>query len=144
MTHPLIERLLTDLLAGCHRQYGSRLAVVAVFGSIGRGPARPDSDLDVLVVADGLPDGRREFRDRYPPPVAERIERLAQISSWLRKEREFAFTAISISSRPSGTHVPTLPGPSRMPRSLSARRRPSSESATEDRPDMIVGWHGRI
>lgn len=33
----------------------------------------------------------REFRGRYPPPVAERIERLAQISSWLRKEREFAF-----------------------------------------------------
>ena len=36
-------------------------------------------------------DMLREFRERYPPPVAERIERLAQISSWLRKEREFAF-----------------------------------------------------
>jgi predicted nucleotidyltransferase len=53
MTHPFIERLLTDLLAGCQRHYGSQLAAVAVFGSIGRGTARPDSDLDVLVVADG-------------------------------------------------------------------------------------------
>lgn len=58
MTHPLIERLLTDLLAACQRHYGSRLAAVAVFGSIGRATARPDSDLDILVVADGLPDGR--------------------------------------------------------------------------------------
>jgi HEPN domain-containing protein len=33
----------------------------------------------------------REFRDRYPTPIAEQIDRLAQISSWLRKEREFAF-----------------------------------------------------
>lgn len=32
-----------------------------------------------------------EYRERYPTPVSERIERLAQISSWLRKEREFAF-----------------------------------------------------
>jgi hypothetical protein len=36
-------------------------------------------------------DMLREYRQRYPPPVAERIDRLAQISSWLRKEREFAF-----------------------------------------------------
>lgn len=36
-------------------------------------------------------DMLREFRERYPTPVAERIDRLAQISSWLRKEREFAF-----------------------------------------------------
>ncbi len=36
-------------------------------------------------------DMLREYRQRYPAPVAERIDRLAQISSWLRKEREFAF-----------------------------------------------------
>ena len=36
-------------------------------------------------------DMLREYRRRYPPPVADRIDRLAQISSWLRKEREFAF-----------------------------------------------------
>jgi HEPN domain-containing protein len=36
-------------------------------------------------------DMLREYRQRYLTPVAERIDRLAQISSWLRKEREFAF-----------------------------------------------------
>jgi HEPN domain-containing protein len=32
-----------------------------------------------------------EYRARYPTPIGERIDRLAHISSWLRKEREFAF-----------------------------------------------------
>jgi hypothetical protein len=34
------------------------LASLVVFGSVGRGTAGPDSDLDLLIVASGLPDGR--------------------------------------------------------------------------------------
>jgi len=40
---------------------------LAVFGSVGRGTPRRDSDVDLLIVADPLPDGRvaraGEFRD---------------------------------------------------------------------------------
>jgi hypothetical protein len=32
-----------------------------------------------------------EFQDRLPPEVSREAQRLAQISRWLRKEREFAF-----------------------------------------------------
>lgn len=32
-----------------------------------------------------------EFRDRFPAAVNREAERLADISKWLRKEREFAF-----------------------------------------------------
>jgi HEPN domain-containing protein len=32
-----------------------------------------------------------EYRDRFPEQVAAHIERLAEISGWLRKEREFSF-----------------------------------------------------
>lgn len=32
-----------------------------------------------------------EYRDRFPAVVEKRAERLARISKWLRKEREFAF-----------------------------------------------------
>ncbi len=32
-----------------------------------------------------------EYRDKLPPEVARRAERLAEVSKWLRKEREFAF-----------------------------------------------------
>ncbi|MBM4242803.1 MAG: nucleotidyltransferase domain-containing protein [Deltaproteobacteria bacterium] len=38
--------------------YGDRLMSLVVFGSVGRGTARPDSDLDLLLVADPLPRGR--------------------------------------------------------------------------------------
>ncbi len=50
--------VLSDLLAACRRHYGDRLVAVAVFGSVGRGTPRPDSDLDVLVVVETLPRGR--------------------------------------------------------------------------------------
>jgi predicted nucleotidyltransferase len=60
------ESLLVHLLAACRQYYGPRLVSVAVYGSVGRGTPHPDSDLDVLIVADSLPNGRlqrvAEFR----------------------------------------------------------------------------------
>ena len=51
----------------CGTFYGQRLVSLVVFGSVGRGTPRPDSDVDLLVVADPLPDGRiprvREFEE---------------------------------------------------------------------------------
>jgi predicted nucleotidyltransferase len=88
MTHPLIERVLTEFVAGCRRHYGPRLAAVAVFGSIGRGTARPDSDLDVLVVVDALPDGRikraadfQSIETAVAPVVAE--ARRSGLGAWI-------------------------------------------------------------
>lgn len=49
----------------CVSFYGDRLVAVALFGSVARGGYRPDSDIDLMVVADPLPRGRiprvREF-----------------------------------------------------------------------------------
>jgi predicted nucleotidyltransferase len=60
------ESLLAHVLAACQQRYGPRLVSVAVFGSVGRGTPHPESDLDLLIVADDLPDGRlqrvAEFR----------------------------------------------------------------------------------
>jgi len=59
------EDLLAALLQACFHVYGERLVTVALFGSYGRGTMRPDSDLDCLIVVEGLTDGRmarvREF-----------------------------------------------------------------------------------
>jgi uncharacterized protein len=60
-----IEHLLEQLLGACQSFYGDRLVSLVVFGSVGRGTSRPDSDIDLLIVASPLPDGRiprvREF-----------------------------------------------------------------------------------
>lgn len=61
------EFLLAQLLTAGQERYGARLVSLAVFGSVGRGTPRIDSDVDLLIVADGLPQGRllrmAEFRD---------------------------------------------------------------------------------
>jgi len=60
-----IDSVLKNLLDACAGHYGERLVSLAVFGSVGRGTPRPDSDIDLLVVAEKLPRGRinrvREF-----------------------------------------------------------------------------------
>lgn len=52
--HDLVGRLA----AVTKRRYGSRLISLAVFGSVARQTPSPDSDIDILVVADQLPPGR--------------------------------------------------------------------------------------
>lgn len=52
------ESLLEHTLRACQQHYGGHLVTLAVFGSVGRGTPRPDSDVDLLIVAEDLPNGR--------------------------------------------------------------------------------------
>jgi len=52
------EFLLENLLTACKIFYGERLVSLVIFGSVGRGTPRSDSDIDVLIVAENLPNGR--------------------------------------------------------------------------------------
>ena len=52
-------RRVADAYAGHLRErLGDNLVSVALFGSVARGEARPDSDVDLLVICDELPEGR--------------------------------------------------------------------------------------
>lgn len=57
-TAGLFEEVIEALGGAASAIYGDRLVSLVVFGSVGRGKARADSDLDVLVVAHPLPKGR--------------------------------------------------------------------------------------
>jgi predicted nucleotidyltransferase len=61
----VFDEILPEVQAACEAVYGPRLRALVVFGSVGRGTPGPESDIDLLVVAEGLPNGRyrrvREF-----------------------------------------------------------------------------------
>jgi HEPN domain-containing protein/predicted nucleotidyltransferase len=57
----LLDRVTGELRS----HYGPRLVAVAVFGSVGRGTPREDSDVDLLIVARDLPDGRAARIDEF-------------------------------------------------------------------------------
>ncbi|MCL6634486.1 MAG: nucleotidyltransferase domain-containing protein [Peptococcaceae bacterium] len=65
MIREKFQAFLEELLAETTRFYGDRLVTLAVFGSVGRGTQRADSDIDIMLIAEPLPAGRlkrlREF-----------------------------------------------------------------------------------
>jgi predicted nucleotidyltransferase len=71
-----VRQLLDDLVAAATAHYGNRLVSVVVFGSMGRGTPRADSDLDVLIVADDLPRGRMARVEDFAAVEARLHERL--------------------------------------------------------------------
>lgn len=83
MLTPLLDRydrLLEELVTALRRHYGSRLVAIAVFGSVGRGTPREDSDVDVLIVARALPVGRFGRVEEFEPVEAGLDEALRAVS----------------------------------------------------------------
>jgi predicted nucleotidyltransferase len=82
------EALLGPLREACVSHYAERLVSLAVFGSVGRGTPRPDSDIDLLIVADPLPRGRiarvEEFGlvEAALAPRIDEARRLGITTSW--------------------------------------------------------------
>jgi predicted nucleotidyltransferase len=77
----LLERydaILKALVAELEITYGSRLVACAVFGSVGRGTPRQDSDIDLLLVIRDLPRGRFQRLDEFLP-VEARLESRLQV-----------------------------------------------------------------
>lgn len=58
--HPEIEEPLQRFRRALEARFGGALVTLAVFGSQVQGRQRPESDLDVLIVAESLPRSRLE------------------------------------------------------------------------------------
>lgn len=57
----VIKRLLEAL----KEKYGDRLVSVVLFGSVARGEARKDSDIDILLVVENLPKSRVKRQEEF-------------------------------------------------------------------------------
>lgn len=75
------ENLAMELLEACRRHYGKRLVSVVLYGSAGRGTHGPDSDLDVLIVAEALPRGRLARVEEFVPVEAALGPSLSEMRS---------------------------------------------------------------
>lgn len=51
---PVVRTALTEFLAVLRGQFGERLREVSLFGSVARGEAHEESDVDVFVVVDDV------------------------------------------------------------------------------------------
>ena len=67
------DEIIEALVAELRVTYGFRLVACAVFGSVGRGTPRHDSDIDLLLVVHGLPRGRFRRLEEFLP-VEARLE----------------------------------------------------------------------
>lgn len=65
-------RYFAKIMAG---RFPKRLVSIVLFGSVARGQAKPDSDIDILVVMKGLPVGRFARRDILEPVWEELAEK---------------------------------------------------------------------
>jgi len=54
----VFEAVIGEIVDLSLAHYGDRLVSLVLFGSIGRGSHGPESDIDLLVIADPLPRGR--------------------------------------------------------------------------------------
>lgn len=61
-----LKSILSQLRSHLEQIYGDRLVKMVLFGSQARGDARPDSDIDVLIVLDGeVNPGEEIMRNSY-------------------------------------------------------------------------------
>jgi DNA polymerase sigma len=59
------EDIVAELPSACLAVYGDRLRSVALYGSVARGTMRPDSDIDLLIVAEPLAPSRAVRMDEF-------------------------------------------------------------------------------
>ena len=83
--HRRLERFATDVVTFSRQVYGEGLVSVALFGSWARGVATPESDIDLLLVADSLPCSRRRRVGEFE--VVDAATEASRASIWKEEAR---------------------------------------------------------
>ena len=100
-----VPALLDELRDRLSHAYAGRLNAVVLFGSEARGQAGPESDIDLIVVLDGLMGDYGEELERglnAVYPVALRLGRRVSVKPLARQEYEHGDTPLLREVRRSG------------------------------------------
>ena len=87
---PDVKQILAELRRGLEAVYGDRLVQLVLYGSRARGDARPDSDIDVLLVLKG------------PVESGEEISRCSEFRAALCLEHNVVISLLNISEERFG------------------------------------------
>ena len=70
--------------------YGKRLVSLVIFGSLARGKASPESDIDILIIAEGLHNRKMKRMDEFIDNVEDKLEDMSRYLSPVIKTPEEA------------------------------------------------------
>ncbi len=86
MLAEIYEKIVQKLLEECVHHYGARLVSFCLYGSVARGTMNYCSDIDFLIVAEPLPDGRmprvREF-DVVEKTMSDEVQRARKLGVYI-------------------------------------------------------------
>jgi predicted nucleotidyltransferase len=104
---PEYQELADEYTRAIRDFFGNRLVSVAFFGSVARGTADPESDVDVLVIAEDLPkDVGLRFRETMP--VHEKIRKSKAYSVLRLKGRSGFVSDLFLTPEEAMAHPPIL------------------------------------
>lgn len=74
----IVDRFLESLCDRLKRAFGQELRSVVLFGSQARGTASPDSDIDILLIFENLPESNLERYSRVGPVINSVCEKFGR------------------------------------------------------------------
>jgi len=107
LLQPEYRELAAEYVELVKEHFGDRLVSLCFFGSVVRGEASPDSDIDALVVADGLP---RDFgsRIRHTNKIHESLKKRSTHKRLRSEGRSAQISDIYLTQEEARSHPPIL------------------------------------
>jgi predicted nucleotidyltransferase len=148
-----VEQLLAWVVQRLAAGFGDRLLGVALFGSTARGEATADSDVDVLVIARGLPrlwDRDAALREVLPErPLVPPLSFLSRTPEEFDRDVRPLYLDLALDARVlfdrDGYLAGRLARLQELVREAKLRRRPDLFWEWEEpptRPDWAITWEG--
>ena len=75
------DAIINKLAEALKKKYEENLISIVVYGSVARGEARKDSDIDLLIVADNLPKDRLKRQKEFTEAEKEIIDEVEKLNT---------------------------------------------------------------